>query len=134
MVLPAPRVPGNVKGDTMTMTSPRNVVDRYFAAQQEKDFATMRTLVQDDISFKGALGATDTAEDYINGIKQMTATMTGMKRHVIAAEGDEVLQIYDLILAMPPVTLTVAQWFTVRDGRIAALRVYFDPRPLFEKG
>jgi ketosteroid isomerase-like protein len=116
------------------MIDARTVVDRYFAAQQEKDFAMMSTLLHDDVSFKGALGATDTAEDYINGIKQMTATMTGMKRHVIAAEGEEVLQVYDLILATPPVTLTVAQGFTVRDGRIAALRVYFDPRPLFEKG
>ena len=62
---------------------------------------------------------------------KMTATMTGMKRRVIIAEEDEVLQVYDLSLATPPVTLAVAQWFTVRDGRIAALRVYFDPRPLF---
>lgn len=118
----------------MTVSDARSIVERYYAAQQEKDFATIRTLLHDDISFTGALGTTDTAEDYIKGLKGMTATMTGMKRHVIVAEGDEVLQVYDLTLATPPVTLAVAQWFTVRDGKIATLRVYFDPRPLFEKG
>jgi ketosteroid isomerase-like protein len=112
----------------------RDIVERYYAAQQAKDFATIRTLLHEDISFTGALGATDTADDYINGLKGMTATMTGMKRHVIVAEGEDVFQVYDLTLATPPVTLAVAQWFTVRDGKIAALRVYFDPRPLFEKG
>jgi ketosteroid isomerase-like protein len=117
----------------MTEKNARSVVDRYYAAQQERDFSTMRTLLHDDITFRGALGVTDTAEDYINGIRGMTATMTGMKRHVIVAEGENVMQVYDLTLATPPVILTVAQWFTVRDGRIAALRVYFDPRPLFEK-
>ncbi len=118
----------------MTMGNARDVVERYYAAQRAKDFATMRALVHDDVSFTGALGTASTADDFINGLKGMTATMTGMERHVIAAEGDEVLQVYDLILATPPVTLTIAQWFTVRDGKIAALRVYFDPRPLFEKG
>ena len=118
----------------MTVSTARSVVDRYYAAQQERDFGTIRTLLHDDISFKGALGTTDTAEDYINGLKGMTATMTGMKRHVIVAEGEEVFQVYDLTLATPPVTLAVAQWFTVCNGKIAALRVYFDPRPLFEKG
>ena len=50
------------------------------------------------------------------------------------AEGENVCQIYDLVLAQPPVTLPIAQWLTVREGKIAALRVYFDPRPLFEQG
>lgn len=118
----------------MTTDNARDVVDRYFAALKEKDFATMRTLVHDDVVFKGALGTTNGAEDYISGLQGMMATMTGMERTVAFAEGESVCQIYDLTLATPPVTLSIAQWITVRDGRIAQLNVYFDPRPLFEKG
>ncbi|MGI8857186.1 MAG: nuclear transport factor 2 family protein [Thermomicrobiales bacterium] len=116
----------------MTMSNARKLVDRYFTALKQKDFAAMRPLLHDDVSFKGALGTTEGAEDYISGLQHMMATMTGMERRVIFAEGEEVCQVYDLTLATPPVTLPISQWLTVRDGRIAALRVYFDPRPLFE--
>ncbi len=114
----------------MTTSTVREVVDRYFAAQKEKDFATMRTLIHDDVVFRGPLGATNTAEEYISGLQRMTATMTGMERTVVFAEGEDVCQIYDLVLAEPPVSLPVAQWIKVRDGRIAQLFVYFDPRPV----
>ena len=115
----------------MTMSNARDVVDRYFTALTHKDFATIRALLHDDVTFKGALGATEGAEDYLSGLQQMMATMTNMERRVICTEGEDVCQIYDLTLAAPPVTLPIAQWLSVRDGRIAALRVYFDPRPLF---
>ena len=116
----------------MTTQTARNVVDRYFSALQAKDFATVRTLLHDDVTFTGALGTTDGAEEYISGLTQMMANMTGMERRVVFAEGENVCQIYDLILATPAVTLPIAQWITVRDGRIAMLQVFFDPRPLFQ--
>ena len=115
----------------MTLSTIRDVVDRYFTAMKTKDFATIRTLLHDDVSFNGALGTTFGAEDYVSGLQGMMATMTAMERRVLFAEGENVCQVYDLTLAEPPVTLPIAQWITVRDGRIAALRVYFDPRPLF---
>ncbi len=116
----------------MTMSNAREVVDQYFDALARKDFAAMRPLLHDDVSFKGALGTTDGVDDYLSGLQQMMAVMTSMERRVIFSEGENVCQIYDLTLAKPPVTLPIAQWLTVRDSRIVALRVYFDPRPLFE--
>jgi ketosteroid isomerase-like protein len=121
-----------MKENTMTMNNPRAVVDRYFAALQKKDFAAIRPLVHDDVTFKGALGTTDGAEEYISGLTQMMANMTGMERRVVFGEGEDVCQIYDLVLTTPAVTLPIAQWITVRDGRIAMLQVFFDPRPLFQ--
>ncbi len=115
----------------MTMNTAREVVDQYFTALARKDFAALRPLLHDDVSFTGALGTTDGAEEYLSGLQRMMAAMTGMERRALIAEGEEVSQVYDLTLATPPVTLPIAQWLTVRDGRIAALRVYFDPRPLF---
>jgi ketosteroid isomerase-like protein len=108
----------------------RQVVDRYFAALQRKDFAALRPLVHDDVRFTGVMGTTDTAEDYIEGLRQTMAQMTAMERQVICAEGENVCQIYHLTLAAPAVTIPVAQWFTIRAGRIATNQTIFDPRPL----
>ncbi len=114
----------------MTMSNAREVVDRYFTAMASKDFTTMRTLLHDDVTFRGSFGTTNGAEDYIEGIKQTTANTTDLKRRVIFAEGEDVCQVYDMVVATPAVTVPIAQWFKVHDGRIAALQVFFDPRPM----
>jgi limonene-1,2-epoxide hydrolase len=114
----------------MTTSNARDVIDRYFSALQRRDFAAIRPLLHDDVSFKGALGTTDTAEDYLKGIAQVTANTTALERRVIFAEGVDVCQVYDLVLATPAVSVPVAQWFKVREGRIAMLQVFFDPRPM----
>ena len=115
---------------SMATNNAREIVDRYFAAMAEKDFATIRTLVHDDVTFKGAMGTTNGAEEYIGGLQQTLANMREVRRHVIAVEGENVFQVYDLIMGELDVSLPVAQWLLVRDGRIAALQVFFDPRPL----
>jgi len=76
------------------------------------------------------LGSTDTAEDYIAGLRQTMAQMIAMERQMIGAEGENVCQIYHLVLTEPAVTIPVAQWFEVRAGRIATNQTIFDPRPL----
>jgi ketosteroid isomerase-like protein len=122
----------NEERNIMTMSNAREVIDRYFTALKQKDFATMRTLLHDDVSFRGALGTTATAEEYIKGIEQITASMASVERRVVVAEGEDVFQVYDLVLATPAVTLPIAQWLKVRDNRIATVQVFFDPRPLVQ--
>lgn len=114
----------------MTKSKAHEIVDAYFAAMGKKDFDTIRTLVHDDVTFKGALGTTNGADDYVGGLRQTLANMRAVKRHVISAEGENVFQVYDLVMSEPDVSLPVAQWLRVRDGKIAALQVFFDPRPL----
>jgi hypothetical protein len=49
-------------------------------------------------------------------------------------DGDDVCIIYDLN-TVPVPTAPTAEWYRVRDGRIAAIKVFFDARPfapLFE--
>jgi len=113
----------------MTISNARDVVDRYFTALKKKDFATMQTLVHDDVSFVGPLGTTQGADEYIGALKKVTESMTRVERKALFAEGEDVCQIYDLTLAVPAATLPVAQWLKVREGRIAMVRLYFDARP-----
>jgi limonene-1,2-epoxide hydrolase len=113
----------------MTTNNAREVVDRYFTALTMKDFVTMRSLLDDDVTFVGPLGTTDNAEQYIDALTRVTTSMVDIRRHALFADGEDVCQIYDLTLSAPDATLPVAQWLKVRDNRITAVRLYFDARP-----
>lgn len=114
----------------MTTETTRGIIDRYFAALARKDFDAIRPLLHDDVTFAGVMGTTTNADEYIAGLRGTTAKMTKLERRVVCADGDEVCQFYDMTLSEPATTLNVAQWVTVRDGRIAAARAVFDPRAL----
>lgn len=113
----------------MAEGEPRDVVDRYFTALRDKDFVAMRALLHDLVTFKGPMGATNGSDQYVEAMKRVTASMTGITRNALFAEGEDVCQIYDLTLGEPDATLPVAQWLKVREGRIASVRLFFDARP-----
>ncbi len=113
----------------MATGSPREIVDRYYAAWTNKDFATARSLLHDDLSFHGPIDTFDNADDYIAAITRLASIVTGVKRQKVFVDGQDVCEIYDLITATPAGTAPVAEWHTVKDGKIAAIRVYFDARP-----
>jgi hypothetical protein len=45
-------------------------------------------------------------------------------------EGEDVCIIYDLVTHTPTARIPTAGWYRVRDGKIASVRAFFDPRPL----
>lgn len=112
------------------MCDPQQIVDTYFAALARRDLATVRDLVCDDLSFRGPLATLDNADDYLQGLEHITAGVTGLQRRRVFRDGESVVQIYDVALAVPGQTVPVAEWITVRDGRIASIELIMDPRPL----
>ena len=110
------------------MPSPADVVERYFDAWTSSDFETARSLLHDDLSFRGPLETLDNADALIASLRGLAEIVTGAERHGILAGGDQVSVIYDLHTEPIP-TAPVAEWYTVRDGKIASVRAFFDARP-----
>jgi len=48
----------------------------------------------------------------------------------VFVDGDDVTTWFELHTSVTPEPLLVANWSHVRDGKIAAIHVAFDPRPL----
>jgi hypothetical protein len=107
----------------------RDLVDRYFSALTRRDWTTVRTLLHDDLFFEGPLATLGTADEYLQGLEHFTARMTGAERRIVFAEGEDVLQIYEVSFDAPAVTAPVAEWLRIRDDRIAAIQMLLDPRP-----
>jgi ketosteroid isomerase-like protein len=104
------------------------VVQRYHEAMGSGDVQTARSLLADDLRFEGPIDEFDNADDYLQALGRLAQIVTGTDMRKVVASGDDVVTIYDLHTSAAG-TSPVAEWATVRDGKIAELRVYFDARP-----
>lgn len=91
-----------------------------------------RALLDDAVRFVGPLGQTVGADEYISGVGGLAQIVTGADQHEVIVDGDDVCIIYDLVTKTEAGAIPCAGWYQVRDGRVAWVRVYFDPRPLLE--
>ncbi len=104
-----------------------DIVERYSAALAGGDFATARSLLADDLHFVGPIDEFHRADDYLGALRHLFSMVRGVENQATVAQDADVVRftVLDTEVARAP----VAEWYTVRDGRIAELRAYFDARP-----
>lgn len=107
--------------------SATEIVDKYSRALGSRDFAGARTFLADDLSFEGPIDKFSRADDYVKAITGLYGMVKGVQHQATIAHGDEVAVFY--VLETPMVKAPVAEWYTVRGGKIAHIRTYFDARP-----
>ena len=110
------------------MASPAEIVERYFDAWTSKDFETARNLLHDDLSFTGPFETVDRADALLQSLRGLSQFVTGAERRGMLEQGNEVAVIYDLH-TVPVESSAVAEWYTIRDGKIASIQAFFDARP-----
>ena len=112
----------------MVKVTSSDVVDRYTRALSARDFATARSLMADNLRFEGPIDRFDRADDFVKTISELYGSVVkGVQHQATIADGDEVAVFY--ILDTPMAKAPVAEWYTIRDGKIAQVRAYFDARP-----
>jgi hypothetical protein len=113
----------------MAGSAVRDVADTYFEAWQAGDFARLRSILADKVTFDGPLGHAGNADECIAGLQRMSQIMTGILIHKTFVDGADVLTWFDLHTAQAGPLPTV-NWRHVENGKITRIRVTFDPRPL----
>ncbi len=108
---------------------PRTLATTYLASWKTGDFDTLRSLLADDVTFRGVLGATDGIDDTLAGLQRMAAIVTDFQVQQMVVDGDDVMTWYDLHTTVCDPMPTV-NWSHVQSGKITAIHVVFDPRPL----
>jgi SnoaL-like protein len=117
---------GHRKGDKHMTDAAADVAASYFDAWKRRDFARLRAILADDVTFDGPLGHAANAEECIAGLKRMSEIVTDIVIRKTFIDGPDVLTWFDLHTA----TLPTVNWRHVDNGKITAIRVTFDPRPL----
>jgi ketosteroid isomerase-like protein len=102
----------------------------YFRAWQDRDFGLYRSVLAEDVTFDSPMGQARNADECVQGIKGLSQIVTSIVIRRVFVDGDDVTTWFELHTSATPEPLLVANWSHVRDGKIAAIRVAFDPRPL----
>lgn len=106
------------------------LAEAYFAAWLAKDFDTFRSLIADDATFAGALGAATGADEFVAGIASMSKITKDVVVRKRIADDTDVITWFDFHSTVIEQPIPIANWTHAERGVITEVRVTFDPRPL----
>src|SRR5262245_28283619 len=102
ILAPAPLSRQGPRPSLTLMDDARKVGERYFEAWTAKDFETARSLLHDDLSFRGPFESFDRADDFMPSIQRVSGgLLQRVENWRVFAEGDDVCIAYDFV-APPP--------------------------------
>jgi ketosteroid isomerase-like protein len=115
------------------MPSSLDIINRYLSltSSAQADLTKAAALLADDVTFTGPLMRLTGKDAYIGLLQQFLPSHVSTRVLRQFAEGNEVCSINELTVRTPAggtVTLAMAEWFKLRDGRIAEHTLYYDPR------
>lgn len=113
----------------MADTDSKTIADRFFKSWTKGDFDTARSLVHDDVSFAGPIDRFDNADAYIGSLRGLAQIVKAAEEQKVFVDGNDVCIIYDLVTNTPAGSSPTVEWYHMRDGKISAVRVFFDARP-----
>ena len=114
-------------------TDPKAVAATYIASWKDADVERLRTILADEVSFRGPLAEVDGADAYAESIRGLFGATERLTVHHVWVDGDDVLTWFDLKMPGAP-PAPVAQWCHVADGKVARVQVTFDPRNILAAG
>ena len=118
------------------MSKTADIVNAYQHALGQGDIAGARKLLSDKLSFRGPFDSFEAPEPYLEALKKLHPMVKGVKVHKLFVDESDACLLYDMETSTPAGTAFIAEWYKVRDGKIASIRVVFDARPfapLFSK-
>ena len=116
------------------MPSNAEVAERFLRAWASGDIDSARSLCHDDLHFQGPIEEWHTAAEHLESLRGVASVVERVDVQRVVADGDDVIVVYDLVTRTPVGTARIAEWKTLRDGKIASIRAYFDSHPWREAG
>jgi hypothetical protein len=107
-----------------------SVVRTYHQSWTQRDMSTARSCLADDLDFQGPIDTFSNADDFITtltGFAQMLTRVDLLKQF---HTDDAAALLYDCVTNSPAGTIRRAEYFWLRDGKIATIRLVFDATAL----
>jgi ketosteroid isomerase-like protein len=112
------------------------VLRNFYTAVAQKDVASARKYLADDLTFYGLFQTYENADEYIAALTGLLGVTDQLEVKTIIGEGNDAAVFFDLKTKAPVAGDTlVAEWHQIRDGKIVRVYSAFDGRlfaPMFE--
>ncbi|MGH3131731.1 MAG: nuclear transport factor 2 family protein [Gaiellaceae bacterium] len=108
-----------------------DVANSFYSATNERRIDALRDLVADDVSFVGPTMQASGAAEYVGMNEQLLGFHQETRMLQQFEQNGSICSIYELDMSTPAggvLTITMADWLEIADGKIASQRIYFDPR------
>jgi ketosteroid isomerase-like protein len=115
------------------MTDPntvRDIVSGYYESWTKGDMKQARSYLADDLDFQGPIDTFGSADEFIPGLAGFAGMLTRAELLQEFFAADEAALLYDCVTASPAGTIRTAEFFRLRDGKIAHIRLVFDATEL----
>lgn len=111
------------------MTS-RDLIEKYHHAWTGGDFATARGCLADDLDFQGSIDTFRSADEFIAALRMFQGMLRGVRMLRGFFDQDGAALLYDCDTLTPAGVIRTAEFFSIRDDRIGAIRLVFDASEL----
>ena len=109
-----------------------DVVNKFYdLTNNKRQTKGLEELIDKDMTFVGPLIKTSGAKQFIELNEQFLPFHRGVKMLKQFESGDDVCSIYELNASTPAggsLSLLMADWIRVSNGKITEQRIYYDPR------
>jgi len=108
-----------------------DIVNGYLALLTTQDVDQLHKMLTEDATFAGPFFNASGREEFVAGMQRWMQVPKVIHMEQQFAAGDEMCSLFTIDLTAPAgnkVRVAMADWITVRNGKVAKERVYFDPR------
>ncbi len=118
------------------MDNAKETVQGFQQAMGKGDWLGARRFLADDLDFVGPFESFHRADDYLAALQKLHHIVKRIEPRKMFVDGEDVCMLYDMVTNTPAGTAFISEWYKVKAGKVASVRVVFDARPfapLFKK-
>jgi len=108
----------------------RNAVRAYYESWTKGDMSRARPCLADDLDFQGPIDRFSSADQFISALAGFASMLTRAELLQEFYAVNEAALLYDCVTVSPAGTIRTAEFFQLRGGMIARIRLVFDATEL----
>jgi SnoaL-like domain len=120
----------SIDGEREGVVTGASMVTAYHDAWTHRDMDTARSCLADDLDFQGPIDTFSSADEFIVALTPFAQMLTRVELLQRFDADDAAALLYDCVTESPAGTIRTAEFFGLRDDKIASIRLVFDATAL----
>lgn len=107
--------------------------EAYYQAVNDKDIARVEAFIHPDIRFVGPMMMAEGKDKYMPMLRSFITMFKSITIRNVFEKDDKEMVVYDLNCMPPMGSVRAAALFTIKDGLISEIELFYDTNPFQQK-